>query len=190
MKEIWKDIEGFEGYYQVSNMGRVKSLERIRIANNGKSETAQFPVKEKILSVSKQTQGYSQVSLCKNGTQKSYRLNRLVANTFIHNPENKPEVNHIDGNKDNNRVDNLEWVTSAENQKHKVENGLVKPYRRPILQIDDNGNVVAEYGSIKEAAETLNYSKGNICSACNGKRNGRANGYYWRYKFEREHKCT
>lgn len=185
MKEVWKDIEGFEGYYQVSNLGRVKSLERIRIANNGKSETAQFPVKEKILAISKQTQGYSQASLCKDGTQKSYRLNRLVANAFIPNPDNKPEVNHIDGNKDNNCVDNLEWVTSVENIRHSWVNGLRKPRKKPVQQLDDNGNVVAEYESIKQAAETLNCSKGNICSSCKGvKGREKASGYYWRYKIE------
>lgn len=183
MKEIWKDIDGFEGYYQVSNLGRVKSLERIRIANNGKSETAQFQVKEKILAISKQTQGYSQVNLCKDGTQKTHRLNRLVAITFIPNPENKPEVNHIDGNKDNNCVSNLEWVTSKENTRHKLTHGLNKTRSRAVLKVDDNGNVVAEFDSIKSAAESVNGSKGNICMACKGlKSREKAYGYYWRYK--------
>lgn len=183
MKEIWKDIEGFEGYYQVSNLGRVRSLDREIIFNNGKSDTAKTKAKGRVLTITKQTQGYSQIGLCKNGTQKSYRLNRLVAKAFIPNPDNKLYVNHIDGNKDNNRADNLEWVTNSENIMHAYKNGLLKHWQKPVLQIDDNGNVVAEYESIKQAADTLGCSKGNICSSCKGvKGRNKAYGYYWRYK--------
>lgn len=186
MKEIWKDIAGFEGWYQVSNMGRVRSLDREIVFNNGNSDHAIMIKKGKILSITKQTQGYSQVGLCKNGTQKSYRLNRLVAIAFIQNPMQKPEVNHIDGNKDNNRVDNLELVTSKENQQHAIKTGLAdrSKKRKPILQIDKNGNVIAEFDSIKQAAQKLGFSKGNICYACKGHRNRKAYGYFWRYKFE------
>lgn len=186
MKEIWKDIDGFEGYYQVSNLGRVRSLDRVVKQFNGKG-IAKKKTKGRVLTTTKQTQGYSQIGLCKDGTQKSYRLNRLVANAFIPNPENKPEVNHIDGNKDNNRVDNLEWATSAENKQHSLKTGLAKPYKRPIQQLDDDGNVLAEFESIEQVYKTFGYSKGNICMACKGlKGGGKAYGYYWRYKFERK----
>lgn len=182
MKEIWKDIEGFEGYYQVSNLGRVRSVDRVVTQFNGWAN-AKRPTKGRIRTITKQTQGYSQVGLCKNGVQKSYRLNRLVAKAFVPNPDNKLYVNHIDGNKDNNRADNLEWVTNSENIMHAYKNGLLKHWQKPVLQIDDNGNVVAEYESIKQAADTLGCSKGNICSSCKGvKGRKKAYGYYWRYK--------
>ena len=111
--EIWRDVTGYEGLYHVSNLGRVKSLH-----NN----------KEYILKPrrGKKGKGYFDVSLCKNGKHKTFRLNRLVALAFVDNPENKPEVDHIDTNKTNNRANNLRWVTSAENIAHSIENGLYK----------------------------------------------------------------
>lgn len=181
MEEVWKDIEGFEGYYQVSNLGRVRSLDRIIIFDNGKSKEEKTLLKGKILCITKQTQGYSQVGLCKQGTQKSYRLNRLVANAFIPKIEGKIYVNHIDGDKDNNRVDNLEWVTNSENINHAYRTGLLKHWTRAVLKIDDYGNIIKEYGSLKEAAEDNNTVKSNICLACKVKQK-KAIGYYWRYK--------
>lgn len=106
--EIWKDIEGFEGLYQVSNYGRVKGL---------KTNT--------ILKPNEHT-GYLRVQLSKNGKQTNHFIHRLVARTFIPNPENKPEVNHKDADKKNNHVENLEWVTSKENSRHAVQQGLIK----------------------------------------------------------------
>lgn len=101
MKEIWKDVEGYEGY-QVSNKGRVKSL---NFRHTGK---------ERILK-SNPDGGYCLVSLYRNGKRTSKKIHRLVATAFIPNPENKPEVNHINHNKRDNRASNLEWVTSEEN---------------------------------------------------------------------------
>ena len=115
MKEIWKDVQGYEGQYQVSNLGRVKSLKRK--LDNGRS------VNEKILNSSgkKKTQyGYLMVALA----GKTFRVNRLVATAFIPNPDNKPVVNHIDGDKENNRADNLEWATISENMLHAYRCGL------------------------------------------------------------------
>lgn len=100
-KEIWKDIAGYEGLYQVSNFGRIKSL-RSKI----------------ILASLSSKSGYCYVGLAKNGMNKQKSVHRLVALAFIPNSENKPEVNHIDGNKHNNTVKNLEWVTKSENMKH------------------------------------------------------------------------
>ena len=114
--EIWKDIKGYEGLYQVSNRGRVR---RIFFINNVTEKE-----KIKVLTPLKHNRGYLSVSLCKNGKQKMRLIHRLVAQAFIENKFNKKEINHINGNKKDNRVENLEWVTSKENTKHAIENGL------------------------------------------------------------------
>ena len=108
-KEIWKDIEGFEGMYQVSNMGNVKSLKRT-VWNSGKG--CYKTVAERILKVGKDRKGYLQVQLCQDGKGKSYKIHRLVATAFCENPHGFKEVNHIDGDKTNNCVDNLEFCSS------------------------------------------------------------------------------
>jgi len=118
MEEIWKDIKNYEGYYQVSNFTRVKSLERL--VKNGKSERL---VKEKVLKPSLRN-GYLAVSLSKEGELKTFKLSRLVAKAFIPNPDNKPTVNHIDGVKTNDIVSNLEWNTHSENIQHAFDTGL------------------------------------------------------------------
>lgn len=121
MEEIWKDIEGYEGKYQVSNLGRVKSLKRKCNVLNGYRT-----VNEKILNLNKNRYGYVTVNLSKNNKNKICTIHRLVATAFIPNPENKPQVNHIDGNKTNNIVENLEWVSKEENMQHAVNTGLLK----------------------------------------------------------------
>ena len=116
--EIWKDIEGYENKYQISNLGNVKSLE---------TWTGDKYIKrEKILKNMVYGNGYYYVCLSKNGKVKKYKVNRLVAQAFIPNPENKPFTNHIDGDKLNNNVDNLEWCTQSENMKHASKMGLRK----------------------------------------------------------------
>lgn len=105
--EIWKDIEGYEGMYQVSNYGRVKNLERYSAQNH--------LLPEKLLSITHAAWGYCDVSLYKNGVREHKKPHRLVAEAFIPNPDNLPEVDHIDTNKDNNRADNLRWCTHQEN---------------------------------------------------------------------------
>lgn len=123
MNEEWKDIKGYEGLYQVSSLGRVKNLERyVRAKNNSLRKN-----KEKILSFFINKNGYQEATLSKNSKKRLHRVNRLVAEAFIPNPENKPQVNHKDGNKLNNRVNNLEWCTRSENMIHAWKNGLCKP---------------------------------------------------------------
>ena len=119
MKEVWKDINGYEGYYQVSNLGRIKSLDRM--TNN---QYGEYFMKGRILKNSTiKDKGYCRVSLNNGNGKISKRVHRLVAEAFILNPKNKPEVNHKDGNKLNNCVSNLEWCTNKENIEHSIRTG-------------------------------------------------------------------
>lgn len=122
MKELWKDIKGYEGCYQVSNLGRIKSLDRM--TNN---QYGEYFMKGRILKNSIiKDKGYCRVSLNNGNGKISKRVHRLVAEAFIPNPENKLEVNHKDGNKLNNCVSNLEWCTNKENIEHSIRTGLKK----------------------------------------------------------------
>lgn len=130
MNEIWKDIEGFEGAYMASNFGNIKSVERLKKDTVGRKRV--FPEKQitKIVNV----KGYYQVNLYKNKNH-TKTVARIVAKLFVPNPHNKPQVNHIDGNKQNNHVSNLEWVTAMENITHSIETGLKRIARgeqRPL----------------------------------------------------------
>ena len=118
VEEIWKDIKEFEGRYQISNYGRVKTLKKF-VNNNPKSKEIGYYTKEKILKPFYNPKGYQLVRLYKNNHNYTKKIHRLVAKAFIPNLENKPQINHIDGNKKNNNVNNLEWVTNQENQTHR-----------------------------------------------------------------------
>lgn len=180
MKEIWKDIKGYEGYYQVSNFGRVKRLARKTTRNNGKSENANYTLKERIKKPQIQTQGYLHVVLYKDGFCKTCRLNRLVAEAFVENPESKKEVNHKDGNKLNNNADNLEWVTSSENIRHAYKKGIIKHYTRKVVQLSEDGTVLNKFDSLKDAADFVNGTKSGICLACKSVKS-KYYGFFWRY---------
>lgn len=130
--EIWKDIEGFEGLYQISNMGRVKSLPR-QIASR-------YIPKERILSTIISTQGYPYANFCRDGIVKRMKLHRLVAKAFIPNPDNKPDINHIDAVRHNNEASNLEWCTKSENGLHAYRMGLNKGSRKTKNNGESNGN--------------------------------------------------
>ena len=117
--EIWKDIKDYEGLYQISNYGNVKSLPKERRNRRGI-----YIQKEKLLSLTNTSTGYKKVELVKDGKRKGFKVHRLVAQAFIPNPDEKPQVNHIDGDKTNNYVDNLEWATASENSIHAYNTGL------------------------------------------------------------------
>ncbi|MEB5649029.1 NUMOD4 motif-containing HNH endonuclease [Mammaliicoccus sciuri] len=120
MKEIWKDVPGYEGYYQASNLGRIKSLERKVEYINQEDRI----LKEKIMKLNPTSRGYIRISLCKKGRSRSHFVHRLIVSAFI--GESNLQVNHIDGVKTNNNIENLEYVTPQENVSHAVRIGLIK----------------------------------------------------------------
>ena len=156
--EVWKDIAGYEGLYQVSNMGRVKSLERF-VQNHGKMQHHPEQVKEPSEKKRKdRRQGYLGLILYKNNIGKNCYVHRLVAMAFIPNPGNKETVNHKNGNKHDNRACNLEWNTYKENNEHAYTTGLNDCNHRrnckgstPVSQYDEDMNLIKTYPSMREA---------------------------------------
>lgn len=177
--EVWKDIEGFEGYYEVSSHGRIRSVERDIVERNGiKTQHLKGRIRKQIMG----TMGYYMLHLNKDGHYKSCFVHRLVAEAFLPNPDNLPEVNHIDENKENNAVWNLEWCDHLHNQRHGTAPQRIsasKPKRR-VEQLTLDGQHVAYYESRYAAARAFNRPKANIFFALTG-RSKSAYGYKWRY---------
>lgn len=190
--EIWKPVKDYEGLYEVSNLGKVRALDRKVITKNGVIKTRKSKEKKQSKCI-----GYAYVGLTKEGISKTFRVHRLVAQAFIPNPENKEQVNHIDGNKLNNRVDNLEWCTNQENCIHAWKNGLNhitektiqvakitgkingKKLGKPVNQYDLQGNFIRKFNSSADAGRITNIQSSNIIAATNGKLKT-AGGYIWR----------
>jgi len=157
IEEIWKPVKGYEGLYEVSNLGRVKSLERFANCRYGGT------CKEKILKGGKDGAGYLLVGICQNKKRKTKKVHRLVAEAFLKNPENKKTVNHKDGVKANNFVENLEWMTHKENVRHASKTGLLKTKR--VVQIL-NGKIVKIWESQTEAGRCLGIHRNHISKCC------------------------
>lgn len=165
-----KDIKGFEGLYFIDEEGRVFNSKWSK------------EVKHRHL-----VNGYLSLNLRKDGKLWHKLVHRLVAEAFIPNPENKPQVNHKDGNKQNNSVENLEWVTSAENNDHAFRIGLRKKYQRPVDMLDLNGNYLRTFNSIKEAAQFVGrVGESNSISAHLAGKTRTAYGFRWRDAQRRE----
>lgn len=185
--EMWKSVIGYESRYEVSDLGSVRSSDRYSRHNT--SKTGFILHKGQILKPYTSEKGYSKVDLGDGfGKRKSVSVHRLVAIAFIDNPMNYDQVNHIDGVKTNNHLDNLEWCNNSMNQVHAYANGLNKPSplagkpKRPVYQIDKKTNeIVARFDSVKEAGVALGMKKpSNIITVCKGNR-PYAGGYKWQY---------
>ena len=183
MEEIWKDIIGYEGRYQISNFGRVKSLLKKHRKN-----------KDSFMDIRKNKGGYLTAGLRSATKKANPQVHRLVAIAFIQNPESKPQVNHIDGNKENNYAVNLEWVTASENIIHAFKTGLRsfdklkqqgilgnKVSMKPVLRYNLDGSFVKEWESTIQIQRTLKFPNSNICECLKG-RYKQSHGYIWKYK--------
>lgn len=177
----WKDIAGYESLYQVSELGDVFSFKTGRI------------LKPRLTG---KYRNYHTVVLYTNGMNKNFTVHRLVASAFIPNIENKPQVNHIDGNPTNNNVSNLEWATNSENQKHAFKLGLQKPTMhrlgvkgsenpnsKEVHQFSFKGEFLKTYSSVTEASQDNNVNTSGIILTCQNKRE-HAGGYKWSYDRE------
>lgn len=169
--EIWKDIKEYEGLYQVSNLGRVKSLNYKRMG------------KEKILKSTKRN-NYPFVVLCKDGSPQNYYIHRLVAQAFIPNPDNKPCIDHINTDRTDNRVENLRWCTQKENCNNPItiekKSGENNPNIKPIIQFSKDGEFMQKWNCIASVERELNIPHSNIIKVINGDRRT-AGEYKWGY---------
>ena len=181
MEEIWKNVKGFENVYQISNFGNLKSFKKDK---NGK-----------ILSQVNKKNGYFSVILTSKKKILHTRIHRLVALAFIPNPNNKPCVNHKDGNKQNNNVKNLEWCSYQENIQHAKENKLWvynKPYKcKKVYQYDMLGNFIKEYKNAVEASKLTGVCSRNILQVASkepfnekGSIRKQTGGFIWRFEYD------
>lgn len=198
MEETWRPIKGHRDRYEVSSLGNVRSLDVTIVQPAKCGSTATHTYRGKLLKPNRHGNGYLFVNLA--GKQVS--VHRLVATAFIPNPMGKEQVNHKDGNKANNTVDNLEWCTASENTRHAVQNGLIdfrserhltaarkqiqkliQGNKKRILQYDQNGSFIASFESIAEASRQTGINATHISLCAKGKHR-HSGGYVWRYADE------
>ena len=179
MEEVWEPVIGYENEYLISNLGRLKSLPR-------KGTCKQ----EKIIKLHKNHKGYLVCNLTKNSKHSFKQIHRLVAETFIPNYYNLPQVNHKDGNKENNCINNLEWINNYDNMQHsiktglrdvnKIINNLKKVNMKKVNQYDLEGNFIKTWNSMTDIQNELHIFNQNISKVCQGKRK-QAGGFIWKY---------
>lgn len=179
MQEEWKPIIGYEGIYEVSNRGRVRSVDRVD------SNSHFRPGIIRKTRVDANT-GYEYVFLRKDGAAKNCTVHRLVAQAFIQKPNEQDEVNHINEDRTDNRVENLEWVTKKQNCNHgnhnrKIKAATLNSHGKAVLMIDCKTGAIKEFVTCSEAARRCGISKSSISKCCIGQQK-KAGGYFWKYK--------
>lgn len=163
--EIWKPVKGYEGLYEVSNAGRIKSV----CAGRWKTTIIRKLVVDK--------DGYLTVNLKSNGKYRCLKVHRIVAEAFISNPDKLPQVNHIDENKQNNAVSNLEWCTCKYNNNF---NDRPKRFMKPVEQLTVDGEIIKRFDSVNDAARSIGVNPASISGVLSGRR-VKTGGYKWRY---------
>lgn len=172
MEEEWRDIKGYEGFYQVSNFGRIRRLSFSFTDAAGRKLSYS---NDYILSPTKKPNGYLSVTLCKRGAKKRFLIHRLVGEAFLRNDKCKPQINHIDGNKTNNQVGNLEWCSVSENVKHSYDflghkntsvAGEGHPHNKAIIQLSLDWKYLKRWSSAEIAGRSLNLKDGSCLSIC------------------------
>lgn len=187
MEEVWKDVVGYEGLYQISNLGRIISVARSYIDRTG----IKYNKKSNFMNYGIANNGYYSVMIRRNGTAKLSLVHRLLAIAFIPNPNNYSCINHIDGNKLNNSISNLEWCTYSKNNTHAYTVGLKTPcwtgiigknhpQSKPIYQLDDNGIIINYFYCTKDAHRQLGFSYKAISNCLRGKQKHAA-GFVWKF---------
>ena len=185
MQEEWRDVAGYERKYQISNLGNARSIDRVITRKDGRSDTKKGRLLKPMLSNS----GYLQVNLYdEDANRKMVYLHRLVALHFLPNTENKKEVNHISGNKEDNRVSNLEWVDAKSNMDHAYNQNLTNFGRKKVICYNDSG-FEKSFDSLKLAAEWIGEQRGSkasegfISTVINGKYSDKKTAYSYKWKF-------
>lgn len=169
MEEIWREVPGYEGLYEVSNRGVVRSLNYLHTG------------RKRVLRLMKDNYGYLVVHLCKDGQTKTLKVHRIVAQAFIANPLNLPDVNHINEDKTDNRANNLEFCTAQYNNNFGTHNArIAKTLSKTVLQYDKSGNFVQEWPSVIEVQRRIGWLPSCISQCCHGKRKS-AYGFVWSY---------
>lgn len=186
IKEVWADIKGYEGLYQVSNLGRVKTLDRIVKFKSRWGTIHDRFLKERMCNPCHDSDGYIVTTLSKNGTQKVHKVHRLVAEAFIPNPDNKPCIDHINTIRDDNRICNLRWVTYQENSDNPLSSVKLinKQNSKQVYQYTMDGQLVRIWPSTMECGRN-GFKQQNVSACCNNKHNkigcNKYQGFIWSY---------
>lgn len=186
MEEVWKAIKGYEGLYEVSSYGRVRSLDHLIEQPHPRNPayTLRYIQKGKIKNLRHHQAGYWVVDLYKGNLSETKTVHRMVAEAFIPNPDNLPEVNHIDENKENSRVDNLEWCTRKQNVNHGTGcERMGRKHWTPCIQMTMDGQFVKRWECMQKAADELGLFMTRISACCRGRAKSHG-GFRWRYPDE------